>query len=269
MSVDDPRTRKKESQRLSVREELLSSILDEAASAASMEEKYWDRERRLRSAQDQKQKVTAEEARRDAVAQQLAQEEARRREAEQLRASLTQEIHLEHLRQTGMFSPDPSPETAPDTGEYTHEEILQAAAHVRAAQQTGPVPSRTTPALIAAGLVVLLGLGGLVAALVLSGGPELDPTVYSKTRVSTVDTRPATTVLAMNMIPQPEPEVAPTAIAADDDGDHSSRRRSRRNRRNRASAEEPATETSATARSTVTENISLDGGDSVWERRDY
>ena len=273
MSVDDPGTREKESKRRSVREDLISGILNEAASAASIEEKYYDRELRKRSEKTEQQKVSAEQARRNAIAQQMAEEKERRRRAKAMRASLAQEIQVEELRKAGKYNPKPSQEAAPDTGEYTHEQIMQAAAHVRGVQHGIGAPTRKGPVpfLVAGGLVVFFGAVALVLGLLVTASPELDPTVYQKNRVSTVDTRPATTVVAIQMIPQPEPEHS--AVADSNESDRSSRRSSRRSRRNRShdsdrggTAENSAETTSE--RSSVTDSISLDGDD-IFGRRDY
>ena len=270
MSIDDPHTRQKEDKRHSFRKDLLSDILDEAASAASIEEKYYNRERRIRSEKSEKEKVSAEQARRDAIAQKLAEEEERRRRAEAMRVSLTQEIHREQLRMTGVHEPEPRTEAPPDTGEYSHEQILQAAAHVRGVESYGaPTRKSRVPIFIAGGLVLFFGAVALGLGMLVTAGPELDPTVYQKQRVPTVDARPATTVVAIQMIPQPETEQ--TAIAADEETDRSSRRSSRRSRRNRSErteSEETVTETTASNRSSVTESISLDGDD-IFRRRDY
>ncbi len=275
---DNSRIKNRKARFESARNNLLADILDEAASEASLEQRVLDSEIKKRKEREAVHRMSTHETRKREIELQIAAEEKRKETAAHRRAAITREIQIDQLRQAGIQNPeahiDGPRETAPDTGEWLPEQIQQAAANLRqhAAMAGVPLtPTKRPP-------FVLLGIGAfaVVAAMAVAGvllfaqDVEIDPTAYPKTTVTSVAVVSPSSVVALAMVVEPEPERQAEAVADSQPAEErSSSRRSRRDRRSERSRSDRAEEEPRNTRSTSpsTASISLDGAeDSLWGR---
>lgn len=275
---DNSRTKNRKARFESARNNLLADILDEAAGAASLEQRVLDSENRKRKERETVRRTSTDETRKREIERQLAAEEQRKATAAHRRAAITREIQIDQLRQAGIQNPeehlDGPQQEAPDTGEWLPSQIQEAAANLRQHSALAGVP--LTPAKRPPYALLGLGAFGVVAAmavaaiLLFAGEVEIDPTAYPKTTVASVDVVSPTSVVALAMVVEPEPE-RPTVVADSAPAEErSSSRRSRRERRrdrNRAAEREEEARSSRSTRTAATANISLEGAeDSLWGR---
>lgn len=233
---------------------LLEGILDATEDAAREEQSALQRamQQREDAAREARQKQELQQ--REEASARMAREERRQEEVQQRRTAALRAITIADapVEAPVETSAQPLPHASPLSEEefQTRMSALRAeqAALYEATQQprqpapqAPPAPSPWMAPLLAAAVVVLVGVGALVSALLFPSYTP-DPTPYTKMVLHPVTTRDVVTGEAFSPLPQAEPELAAPAAAPD--------ARGQKPKQNRPHTSKPAD--TVTATTTVT-----------------
>lgn len=236
--------------------DLLSGILSETQTEAAHEEQQLEQTLAKRAdVQQHRQEVEAERRKREAE-EALAAERDRQDRARARRAAVLQTMdELEAEQSAGTLTPS-AQLPAVQGGPLDYATAVRSSASYAHPAVAAKRPVWVLPATIA--LAILLVGGGIVATLVLTSGPSLDPNSYPKSAMAVSATaRNSLVTIGLRWVPTPEP---PPSLAADETeaGEEATASRSRSRSRDRDRDRDRDSDTDSSS-SSAPLDIEIDG----------